>query len=166
MTITLKGIPHRLVAFLTLFPSPHPSVPLSLSLSLTNDPMSSLSLLSISCSCNSPSSSIFLLYVSWLVLPSEVLSLALFSLLSLSFLLSRFFFQPVHSLGHPPPLLPFSFSFSLSLILTLTLTLSLSFSLCVSMYVCSTRVCVCVALSCKRVKSRFACCIELLVGSV
>lgn len=145
MTITLKGIPHRLVAFLTLFP---------LYLTPSNRPMSSLSLLSISCSCDFPSPSVFLLYMSCLVLPfpKHSLSLSFRSYHSRLSCLASFSNLFSRSLA-PTPLSPF--------------TLSLSLSLCV--YVCiymPASVCICVVLSCKRVKSRFACCIELLVGSV
>lgn len=128
MTITLKGIPHRLVAFLTLylFHSASSSVPYPLYPSL----------LSISCSCSLvilPLPRPLPCCVSHLVLAFlEHFYLALFSPLSLSFLPSHFFFQPVPSLpdSYPP------FSLSLSLVIYVYVYMYIYVCIYVCMYVC------------------------------
>lgn len=121
MTITLKGIPHRLVAFLTLFP---------LYLTPSNRPMSSLSLLSISCSCDFPSPSVFLLYMSCLVLPfpKHSLSLSFRSYHSRLSCLASFSNLFSRSLA-PTPLSPFTLS------LSLFLSVSMYVYICLPLYV-------------------------------
>ena len=123
MTITLKGIPHRLVAFLTLFP-PY--------LTPSNRPMSSLSLLSISCSCDFPSHSVFLLYVSCLVLPfpKHSLSLSFRSYHSRLSCLASFSNLFSRSLA-PTTLSPSSLSLTLSLFLSVSMYVYIYACLCV-----------------------------------